>query len=68
MKAIVGIIVIAIVLVGMTPFLDSPSKIEWTTYLGIPLTIFAGCAGVAFVTRRLEAIIGGSVLSAPWPV
>lgn len=42
MKAIVGIIVIVIMLVSMMPFLDTASKIEWTTYLGIPLIIFTG--------------------------
>lgn len=68
MKAIVGIIVIVIILVGMMPFLDTASKIEWTTYLGIPLIIFTGSAGTAFVTERFEAIIGGAVLSALWPV
>ena len=68
MKAIVGIIVIVIILVGIMPFLDTASKIEWTTYLGIPLIIFTGSAGTAFVTKRFEAIIGGAVLSALWPV
>ena len=68
MKAIVGIIVIVIMLVSMMPFLDTASKIEWTTYLGIPLIIFTGSAGTAFVTKRFEAIIGGVILSALWPI
>jgi len=68
MKAIIGIIVVVIMLVGMMPFLDTASKVEWTTYLGIPLIIFTGSAGTAFVTKRLEAIIGGVVLSALWPI
>ena len=68
MKAIIGIIVLAILLVGMMPFLNTASKIEWTTYLGIPLIIFTGSAGTAFVTKRFEAIIGGAVLSALWLV
>lgn len=72
MKAIIGIIVVVIVvvimLVSMMPFIDIASKIEWTTYLGIPLIIFTGSAGTAFVTKRFEAIIGGVVLSALWPV
>ena len=68
MKAIVGIIVTLIMLVGMMPFLDAASKIEWTTYLGIPLIIFTGSAGTAFVTKRFEVIIGGVILSALWPI
>jgi hypothetical protein len=68
MKAIIGIIVLAILLVGMMPFLNTASKIEWTTYLGIPLIIFTGSAGTAFVTKRFEAIIGGAVLSVLWPI
>ena len=68
MKAAVGIIVIVIMLVGTMPFLDAALKIEWTTYLGIPLIIFTGSAGTAFVTKRFEAIIGGVILSALWPI
>jgi len=68
MKAIVGIIVVALTLVSMMPFLDIAVKIEWTTYLGIPLIILTGSAGVAFVTNRFEAIIGGVLLSVLWPV
>lgn len=68
MKRIVIILGGIIVLVGSLPFLDVASKMTWTTYLGIPLIILTGSAGVAFVTRRFQAIIGGVVLSAMWPV
>lgn len=67
MKAIAGIIVVALVLVSVIPFLDIAVKIGWTTYLGIPLIILTGSAGVAFVTKRFEAIIGGVLLSVVWP-
>jgi len=68
MKSVIGIVVTLIILVGMMPFLDAVSKIEWTTYLGIPLVILAGSAGTAFMARRFEIIIGGVILSALWPV
>lgn len=68
MKAIVGILVIVIMLVSVMPFIDAASKIEWTTYLGIPLIIFTGSAGTAFVTKRFEIIIGGVILSTLWPI
>lgn len=68
MKAAVGIIVIVIMLVGMSPFLSAASKIEWTTYLGIPLIIFTGSAGTALITKRFETIIGGVIISALWPI
>jgi uncharacterized MnhB-related membrane protein len=68
MKKIIIIITGIIVLVGSLPFLDIASKITWTTYLGIPLIILTGSAGVALITRRFEAIIGGAVVSALWPV
>jgi fucose permease len=54
-------------LIGMMPFLDPATKIEWTTYFGMPLIILTGAAGTAFITRRFEAIICGAVLSALWP-
>lgn len=63
MKAIIGILVVVLMLICMMPFLDTASKIEWTTYLGIPLIILAGSAGTAFVTKRFEAIVGGAVLA-----
>lgn len=68
MKVIIGIIVGIIMLVGMIPFLDTATKIEWTTYLGMPLIMLSGSAGIAFVTKRFEAIICGVVLSALWPI
>ncbi len=68
MKGIVIMIIGIIVLIGSLPFLDVASKITWTTYLGIPLIILTGSAGIAFVTKRFEAIICGAVVSALWPV
>lgn len=68
MKMIVVILVGIMVLVGSLPFLDIASKMTWTTYLGIPLVILTGSAGVAFVTKRFEAIIGGAILIVLLPV
>jgi hypothetical protein len=68
MKKIVIILAGIIVLVGSLPFLDIASKITWTTYLGIPLIILTGSTGVAFITKRFEAIIAGVLLSALWPI
>jgi len=68
MKAIAGIFFSIIVLVSMMPFLDIATKIEWTTYLGMPLIILTGTAGTVFITKRFEAIICGVVLSALWPM
>jgi hypothetical protein len=68
MKKAIGILMAVIILVGSLPFLDTVGKIEWTTYLGIPLIILMGSAGVAFITKRFEAIIAGVILSALVPV
>jgi len=56
-----------ITVLGSLPFLDAATKIELTTYLGIPLVILTGSAGVAFISRRFEAIVSGVILSAMWP-
>ncbi len=66
MKKIFGIFALALVFIGLV-FGQEP-QIEWTMYLGIPLIIVFGSAGVAFVTKRLEAIVGGMVIAALWPV
>lgn len=68
MKTIVTALIIVITAIGMAPFLGIGAKIEWAAYLGVPLVILTGSAGAAFVTRRFEAIIGGVVISALWPV
>ena len=68
MKGIIVAIVGIIMLISMMPFLDPATKIEWTTYFGMPLIILTGSAGMAFITKRLEAIICGIMLSALWPV
>lgn len=68
MKAIVAAFVGVIILVGAMPFLGPATKIEWTTYLGMPLVILTGSAGAAFITKRFEAIICGVILGALWPL
>ena len=67
-KVLVGVISAAIIVIGMMSFLDIGTQITWTTYLGIPLVILIGSAGVAFITRRFEAIIAGVILSILLPV
>lgn len=67
MKTILAILIIVVTAVSMAPFLEVSIKIEWITYLGIPLVILAGSAGAAFLTKRFEAIIGGSLLAVLWP-
>jgi len=66
-KGVITAIVGIVMLIGMMPFLDPATKIEWTTYFGMPLIILTGSAGTAFITKRFEAIICGAVLSALWP-
>ena len=60
--------VVAIILTIIGLLFGIEAAIKWTIYLGMPLIIFAGSAGVAFVTKRLEAIIIGAVIAALWPV
>lgn len=68
MKKIVNVIMAVIVVIGLLPFLDIASKMQWTVYLGMPLIILIGSAGVAFITKRIEAIIGGMIIAALFPV
>ena len=68
MKAkIASILALLIIVICAMPFFGPEIKIEWTTYLGMPLVILMGSAGVAFITKRFEAIIGGIVIGALWP-
>ena len=67
MKLVIGILMTIILIICALPFISPEVKIEWTTYLGIPLVILAGSAGVAFITRRFELIVAGMVLAALWP-
>jgi hypothetical protein len=67
MSKVVGILGLLILIIGILPF-GLGTKIEWTTYLGIPLIILTGSAGVVFISKRFEAIIGGVILAALWPV
>ncbi len=54
----------AIVLAGVIPFLGLATRIESTAKLGITLVALTGSAGIAFITRRFEAIICGAVIAA----
>ena len=68
MKWIVGLLMTIILIICAIPFIGPEVKIEWTMYLGLPLVILAGSAGVTFITKRFEAIICGAVIAALWPV
>lgn len=58
-----SILMLIILVICALPFLAPEIKIEWATYLGMPLVILLGSAGVAFIARRFEAIIVGMVIS-----
>lgn len=68
MKATAGILMMVILVICIVPFIGPEIKVEWTTYLGMPLVILTGSVGIAFISKRFEAIIGGMVISALWPV
>ena len=63
-----SILMFIILVICAIPFIGPEVKIEWTTYLGMPLVILMGSAGVAFISKRFEAIIGGIIIGALWPV
>ena len=66
MKKILIIIGLVLTIIGL--IFGAEKEIEWTAYLGIPLVIFFGAAGITFITKRIEAVIAGLVLAALWPV
>lgn len=67
-QKIAGILMTIILVIGLLPLIGPEVKIEWTTYLGMPLVILLGSTGVAFIGKRFEAIIGGMVIGVLWPV
>ena len=68
MRGVASVLMIIILVLCAMPFIGPEVKIEWTTYLGMPLIILMGAAGATFVTKRFEAIIVGMVICALWPV
>jgi len=64
MGKVAGILALAIMIISMIFFIAPEVRIVWITYLGIPLVILTGSVGVAFITKRFEAIICGMVISA----
>jgi len=66
MGKVAGILALVIMIISMIFFIRPEVRIELITYLGIPLVILTGSAGVAFIARRFEVIIGGMVVSALW--
>jgi hypothetical protein len=67
MKKIISIIIAVITSICLLPWLNPEIKIQWTIYLGIPLIILAGSTGIAFVTKKIEAVIGGMIFAAISP-
>lgn len=66
MKFIFTILTIILVLIGL--LFGKETQIEWTTYLGICMVIVFGSTGLAFLIKKFEAIIGGIILAAFWPI
>ena len=60
------ILILIIAVVVSIPFLSPDIKITWTMYLGMPLIILMGSAGATIITRKIEAIIAGVIISALW--
>jgi hypothetical protein len=67
MGKFLGVLTLIVIIIG---FLFGPeAQIEWAVYFSIPLMIIFGTSvGVAFVTRRFEAIICGVLIGAAWPI
>jgi len=66
MKRIFAIAAGIIALIGFV--FGREAQIEWTIYLGFPLVIVFGAVGITFITKRIEAIIGGIIVAALWPL
>jgi len=64
MNKVAGIIMLVILVIGSIPLIGLATQIEWTFYLSIPLILLMGSAGVAFLTKRIEVLIGGVVITA----
>ncbi len=59
---IFGVLVVVLFIIGL--FLPFGQELELTLYLGIFLAILFGSAGVAFVTKRIETLVGGLIIGA----
>lgn len=64
---LVAVIMLLMLAASSIPFVGGETVITWLTYMAIPLVILAGSAGVAFYTKRVEAVIGGMVMAALIP-
>ncbi len=64
---IASVLTLLIIGICVIPLFAPETKIEWITYLGMPLIILTGASGAAFISKRFEAIIVGMVISALWP-
>ncbi len=58
---ITGALTIAILIIRFIPFIPLEVKIEWITYLGIPLIILVGGGALAFIRNIFIALIMGAV-------
>lgn len=66
MWTFVGVLTLIVIIIGF--FFGPEAQIEWSVYFSIPLMIILGTSvGVAFITRRVEAIACGAMIGALWP-
>lgn len=61
---IVAILIIAISLIRLMPFIPTETKIEWITNIGLVLMFVTGGAAFGIVKNALIAVIVGAVIFA----
>ena len=59
--SIAGILMLAIFLLSVFPFIPIEIKIEWITYLGLVLMFVTGGAAFTFFKNALISVIVGAV-------
>jgi hypothetical protein len=59
--SITGILVIAIFLVRIVPFIPLETKVEWITYIGLILMFLTGGTAFSVVKNALIGVIVGAI-------
>ena len=59
--SITGILVIAIFLVSIVPFIPLETKVEWITYIGLILMFITGGTAFSVVKNALIGVIVGAI-------
>jgi hypothetical protein len=59
--SITGILVIAIFLVRIVPFIPLETKVEWITYIGLILMFITGGTAFSVVKNALIGVIVGAI-------